>query len=370
MASTTAMVSSAEQQPLSPPATAVTVADPTVARNESIAQLLNAAYQRSSMLELSDEESTKLMAPFPDDAYSRRDAKRGDQSIVYLEHAYIRDRLLQVFGPGKWTTINRRQWVDKDSDTIYVDMVMLARGTYIGESVGCQRYDIGGHRLSYGEALSGAESDALSRICGKILGIGLEAWKKAFREEWKRRNPVGGHPDKQDDDGVASGPRPGVRENPPFNPPTSAEQQQHATPPPKSNGGGKKSRTPEEVHQYYLGKITEARFSPNSADGEALLAKIKATLPAVSGTASAQRQEIDQAIAEAETVLGMVDAIQEPLKSSDAMQLASLANLVGQSGNAGRLDEIARAWEEERGNVSVDTYNRGVQTIQEAKTQE
>ena len=67
----------------------------------------------------------------------------------------------------------------------------------------------------------------------------------------------------------------------------------------------KRTSSPEETRVYVLGKITEARNAANPAEGEALLAAIRAGLPKLKTLTPEARQECDQAIAEADNALAI-----------------------------------------------------------------
>lgn len=159
---------------------------PQQARNESIANTLDAAYAKASMLQLSPEEAQKLAADFPDEDI--RTGARGDDKLIYLEHAAVRRRMLEVFGPGQWTIINRRSWLDEGAGWLYADIVLVCRGCFVGECIGASRYSSKNARTNYADAVKGAESDALGRIAGTALGVGLQLWSKGFSGAWYARN--------------------------------------------------------------------------------------------------------------------------------------------------------------------------------------
>jgi hypothetical protein len=162
---------------------------PQDARNTSIAHTLDAAYAKASTLQLSPEESARLMADF-DDCDIRAGA-RGKENLIYLEHAAVRRRLMEVFGPGGWAIINRRSWLDEGGGWMYADIVLICRGCFVGESIGANRYGKGNSMVNYADAVKGAESDALGRIAGTALGVGLQLWSRGFCEAWHQRNAAG-----------------------------------------------------------------------------------------------------------------------------------------------------------------------------------
>jgi hypothetical protein len=170
--------------------------DPAQARIDSVAKVLDAAYQRASTMELTDEECQKLVAPFADE--SIRQGAKGKEHLLYLEHASVRGRMFEVFGPGRWSLISRRMWTEEfvtakgnKAIRVYADCVLIVRGCYVGETIGAGSYFPNNPDMDYSDAAEAAQSEALRRICGKYLGIGLQLWQKSWTEAWKvrRKNP-------------------------------------------------------------------------------------------------------------------------------------------------------------------------------------
>lgn len=170
--------------------------DAAQARVDSVARVLDVAYQKASTLELTEEEIKKLLATFPDDAI--RPGADGKPEMLYLEHAYIRDRLFSVFGPGRWALICRRLWSEEfftnkggKACRVYGDCVLIVRGCYVGEAIGTGIYYLNNASSDYSDAAESAQSTALRRIAGKYLGIGLQLWQKEFTDGWKQRRANG-----------------------------------------------------------------------------------------------------------------------------------------------------------------------------------
>lgn len=172
---------------------------PQQARNESIATMLDAAYQRASTLQLTPDEAEKLAADFPDEAFEL--GAGGDRSLLYLSHVYIRQRLNQVLGIGASVPIRRREWSEeftyfkdgknKQAARVYVEMVLLVRGCVVGEAIADAIYYKENSGDSYADTLEKAKSNAFRR-CAKEFGVGLQPWMKGFCEQWKQRNLAGG----------------------------------------------------------------------------------------------------------------------------------------------------------------------------------
>lgn len=174
---------------------------PGQARIEAIADTLKAAYAQASQLKLTPEEAEALSSEFPDEAF--RLGAGGDSNLIYIEHAYLRQRLNKVLGIGAAVPIRRREWAEeftywkdganKKAVRVYVDMVLLVRGCVVGEAIGDHTYYPDNAKTNYSDALESAKSNAFRRCC-KEFGVGLQAWIKGWGEGWKARNRSGGSP--------------------------------------------------------------------------------------------------------------------------------------------------------------------------------
>jgi hypothetical protein len=165
------------------------------ARIEAVADCLKVAYANASSLKLTPEESNALAEDFPDEAFSL--GAGGDPNLIYIEHAYLRQRLNKVLGVGAAVPIRRREWAEDFSyfssgktvtgTRIYADMCIVVRGCLVGEAVGAGTYYKNNAKATYDDALESAMSNAFRRCC-KQFGVGLQAWMKGWGEGWKRRH--------------------------------------------------------------------------------------------------------------------------------------------------------------------------------------
>ena len=221
------------------------------AKIDAVANLTFKAYERASTLELSPEEIAALEAQFPDEAF--RLGAGGDERLIYIEHAALRERLNQVFRPGQWSIIPRNRWAEnfktKDGDDacrVYVEAMLVIRGAFVAEAVGDMVYYPHNAKTNYGDAVEGAKSACLRR-CAKELGIGLQAWKKEFCEMWMQRNLSGKAIPRQQ--------APATSRNAP--PATSGRtaQQNSPTGKPESNASGWKSFVVPKFIKKYAGAM-------------------------------------------------------------------------------------------------------------------
>lgn len=64
---------------------------------------------------------------------------------------------------------------------------LLVRGGFVGEAWGQCEWREGNTDMSRMDAVEGAKSNAIARICKSNLGMGLELWDKQWREAWKQK---------------------------------------------------------------------------------------------------------------------------------------------------------------------------------------
>lgn len=174
----------AKAQPMAiAPADLVTTATPQQRRVLEVSEALAPAYQKASTLEISDEEWQALIAPFPDSAIEIRP----HDGLIYIPHIFISNRLNQVFRPGKWAMIRRREWFDQDSSTMYGEYILLIRGCYVGESVGGHPYVARNPKQNYSDVLESTAAEALRRIAGKRLSCGSQVWEPEYCRQWQAK---------------------------------------------------------------------------------------------------------------------------------------------------------------------------------------
>lgn len=168
------------------------------AKIDAVAALTHSAYQKASQLSLTDAEIAALTADFPDEAF--KPGAAGKENLIYIEHAFLRDRLNSVFRPGQWAIVPRSRWAEDfttrkgdQASRVYVEAMLCIRGCFAAEAVGEMEYYPTNAGQNYGDAVEGAKTAALRRCC-KELGIGLQAWKKDWCDGWWQRRRNGSKP--------------------------------------------------------------------------------------------------------------------------------------------------------------------------------
>lgn len=172
------------------------------AKVEAIADLTHSAYQRAATLKLTPEETAVLQEDFPDEAF--KPGAAGKENLIYLEHAFLRDRFSKVFGMGQWAIITRRTWSERfelpptpnrrevvEVVKVYVEAMLVVRGCFVGEAIGDMDYYPKNMSQNYGDAVEGAKTAAFRR-CAKEFGVGLQAWKKDWCQGWWDRKMAPG----------------------------------------------------------------------------------------------------------------------------------------------------------------------------------
>lgn len=147
-------------------------------RVSEVGDALAPAYQKASTLELTDEEIEALTKRFPDECVEIRP----HDGLIYIPHIFIRQRLNQVFRPGKWATICRRHWLE--GNTMYGEYVLLVRGCFVGEAIGGHPYQPNNPKTNYSDTLEATASEAIRRIAGKQLGCGSQVWEPEYARSW------------------------------------------------------------------------------------------------------------------------------------------------------------------------------------------
>jgi hypothetical protein len=164
------------------------LATPAQAKNDAIAAVTMAAYAKASELKLTPEEGKALQADFPNEAF--RPGAGGNQTLIYLEHAYLRDRFNEVLGLGQWSLITRSQWTEDFTTPknvagvrVYAQVMLMIRGCYVAEATNTMEYYPSNANTSYADAIQGSKTAAFRR-CAADFGVGLQAYKKGWCESW------------------------------------------------------------------------------------------------------------------------------------------------------------------------------------------
>jgi hypothetical protein len=104
---------------------------------------------------------------------------------AYLPANGYRRILLNTFGPGGWGQRPLRDPLLQDN-YVYQPYALYIRGNYVSAATGECEYQPTNTRMSYGDAVEGARSNALMRCC-KDLGVAACCWDRSFQEDFRRK---------------------------------------------------------------------------------------------------------------------------------------------------------------------------------------
>ena len=132
-------------------------------------------------LEISDKEAETLYAPLDPGLIQVR-----PDGLVYLPWTFYSRRLRDTF---------RMQWAmvamgepRTAGELVIWGFYLSVKGQIVGmPAMGECTYRSNNRTMSWGDAVEGAKSNALMRLC-KALGIGLELWDREFVETWRKEN--------------------------------------------------------------------------------------------------------------------------------------------------------------------------------------
>jgi hypothetical protein len=147
-------------------------------------------------LKLTDVQVASLRRPVEDSEIEWRSTKKdGPDDVPFLSHNGYRDRLDAAFGIGGWGMVPvgmPREMpaasADSNRKAIYVPYALCIEGLPRIFTWGEQEIN----RMSYGDALEGAKSNAIVR-CGKELGIARQLWDRRNVKALQERFDVYGH---------------------------------------------------------------------------------------------------------------------------------------------------------------------------------
>ncbi len=149
--------------------------------NEAIA-----IYQGASLLKIEKEEQEKLAASFDAELIEIR-----PDGLIYLPQVFWRQRLNETFGIGQWCLVVKGSHKDPnpEKDKLYVQGVLMVRGSYVAEAVGEAELHSNNATQSWASVWESAKSDCITRCC-KDLGIACELWQPTFIRTWQAQNAI------------------------------------------------------------------------------------------------------------------------------------------------------------------------------------
>lgn len=134
--------------------------------------------QGAGFLQLTEDQRAILQQPFPDTEITIR-----YDGVVYAPWRKYWSRMVRAFAPLVPSVIP----VDSprfEGSEIVVGVVVVVGGTFVGKAWGSHRLEGDNDKMSVGDRIESAISDAISKI-GKRLDMGESLWNDQYRDWWK-----------------------------------------------------------------------------------------------------------------------------------------------------------------------------------------
>ncbi len=147
---------------------------------QTVAEVMLALMQTAGTLELTEEQRAIVFAPVDPDLVEIR-----PDGPIYLPAMEYRNILCQAFGL-EWRIIPDTPMPLQEGSILLWGFHLIIQGVPMGFAWGEQNYQKGDWRMSYGDAIEGAKSNALMRLC-KGLNMCKELWRPSFGRQWKEQ---------------------------------------------------------------------------------------------------------------------------------------------------------------------------------------
>ncbi len=131
-------------------------------------------------IEATEDQKKILYAPVKEE-----DVEIRPDGLVYLPWMEYVSRLKDSFGMS-WAIIPQGPPKVQDNHVMWAFWLII-QGKPAGFAIGEQEYYPNNRQMTYGDALEGAKSNALMRLC-KGIGISLELWRPSFVRAWKSKH--------------------------------------------------------------------------------------------------------------------------------------------------------------------------------------
>jgi hypothetical protein len=131
-------------------------------------------------LELIDEQRNILYEPVHDE-----DIEIRPDGQIYLPWVEYADRLDRAFGGGGWTMVEHGS-PRLEGNIVIWGFHLIIKGRYCGIAYGGQEYHPNNPTMNWADAIEGAKSNALMRLC-KGIGVSKELWRPSFIKKYKEK---------------------------------------------------------------------------------------------------------------------------------------------------------------------------------------
>jgi hypothetical protein len=140
---------------------------------------LNTMIEAFGNIELNSEQQAILFAP-PDE----KELDVRPDGLIFAPWISYAKRLRTVFGMA-WGLVPAGE-AKIVGELVVRPFYLVIKGKPVGFAVGECRYSMKNLTMSWGDAIEGAKSNALSRLC-KGIGMMLELWDRGYSERWREK---------------------------------------------------------------------------------------------------------------------------------------------------------------------------------------
>jgi len=137
--------------------------------------------ETAGTIKLTDDQRAIIFAKVDPDLVEIR-----EDGIVYLPAVEYKVVLCETFGL-EWAIVPESPKPVEVDGVILWGFHLFVQGQPIAFAWGEQQYKKGSYMMSYGDAMEGAKSNAIMRLC-KQIGIAQDLWRPSFIRKWKAEN--------------------------------------------------------------------------------------------------------------------------------------------------------------------------------------
>jgi len=136
--------------------------------------------KQAGTLKVNAEQAKILHAPIDDTEIEIR-----PDGLLYIPAALYIRKLNETF-PFRWQAVPLMPNPQLQNGCVLWTHYLVIDGVYAATAVGQCEYRENNPTMTYGDAIEGAISNAIVRLC-KRIGINMELWDKRFIEQWKAK---------------------------------------------------------------------------------------------------------------------------------------------------------------------------------------